>query len=229
MRINPLSPRILAIIIVFAPLGVSCFAPMSASGNDEGQDRMVDQAALTSQADATAELEAMIRTYKDTPREADFLEKLAEVQQQSAAMAFRVVHGKAVHDGKPVNLARYRAVMATSIPTLTRLIEKSPSHPNIAHFYFMRGVAYEETLALDLAEKDYTHLTQNFPSAPESMPAWMSLGQFAMDKANYTIAIQNFNQIALHSEDSHYPHALYKTACDFREACPLLAREERRQ
>jgi tetratricopeptide (TPR) repeat protein len=181
------------------------------SGDTEGQDRAVDEAALTAQEDATNELVDMIRTYKNTPREADFLEKLAEVQQQSAAMEFRVVHGKA-RNGKAVDLTRYRKVMAKSIPTLTRLIESYPSNPDAAHFYFMRGVAYQETLALDLAEKDFRHLTQSYPSAPEAMPAYMALGEFAMDKNHFSEAISYFNQISLHPEDSHYPHALYKTA-----------------
>jgi tetratricopeptide (TPR) repeat protein len=212
MPINPRSLRLLAAAVACSTT-LSVFTPTFslAAEDGESQDRAVDKAALTSQNDATTELMAMVAKYKDTPREADFLERLAEVEQQSAAMEFRVVHGNA-KNGKPVNLARYHEVMATSIPTLTRLIEKYPSNPDMAHLYFMRAVAYQETVAPDLAEKDYLHLTQYFHAAPETMPSYMALGDIAVDKKNFTGAIEDYHQIILHPEDSHYPHALYKTA-----------------
>jgi tetratricopeptide (TPR) repeat protein len=207
--------RILAAAIACSlALTAPLLAPSYARAADDGeqQDRAVDEAALASQKDAVNELTNMLAKYRNTPREADFLERLADIQQQSAMMEFRVTHGNARRDGKAVNLTHYQEVMGSSIPTLSRLLEKFPSLPSAAHSYYMRGVAYQETLALPSAKKDFIYLTQKFPSAPEVMPAYMALGEFAMDDKKYPEAIQYFSSILRHPDDSHYPHALYKTA-----------------
>lgn len=206
--------QIVVLAVVASVSGIS--VSRSARADDtELQDRTVDKAALTAQAEATADLQAMLQKYKNTDQEPTFLARLADIQQQSAAMQFRVAHGEARRLGKAVDLSNYHKVMGASIPTLDRLISKYPNYADISHSYYMRGKAYEEIGKISAAQKDYLYLVAKYPSVPETIPAYMSLGEFAVSANQHPQAIEFLKHVASHPEDSHYPHALYRMAWSY--------------
>lgn len=187
----------------------------STTATPEEADRTVDKAALASQDEAQADLREMLKKYQGTAQEAALLARLADVQQETAAMEFRVVHGDAHRNGKAVNLSTYKKMMGASIPTLTQVIKGFPDYADIAHLYFMRARAYEETGDKTHATEDYLHLTKNFPKSPEIVPAYLSLADFATADSKFALAIKYLKNIESDTKDSHYPLVLSKMAWSY--------------
>ncbi len=225
---------LLAVGLLAGPAGSARAAAdesAAASAKDaELVDRDVDEAALSAQARAAQELGSLLKKYRGTPQEPVFLAKLADIQQQSAAMEFRVAHGKAKRTRRPVDLRAYKQLMGKSVPALSELIAKYPGYEEIAHICFQRGKAYEEMGDKAKSQRDYLHLIETWPGAPESVPARLSLADFAFDAGRYAAAIAYLRPLEGMKNDSHYPIALYKMAWayyDLHDIPDALAISER--
>jgi len=181
----------------------------------EGHERDVDTVAMASQEQAISKLSNLLKKYRNTTQEPVLLAKLAELQQQNAAIIFRLAHGKAHRSNKAIDLSRYKKMENDAISSLTTLIGKYPSFSEIAHAYFIRGKAYEELENKPNATKDYTYLTTHFPLAEESVAAYMSLAEFAIDANEHAKAIVFLKEVEKHPDDNHYPFALYKLAWSY--------------
>jgi TolA-binding protein len=191
------------------------FEIRAVSERQEGHERDVDAVAMASQEQAISKLSSLLSKYRNTSQEPILLAKLAELQQQNAAIVFRIAHGKAHHSNKAIDLSRYKKMENDAIVSLTTLIGKYPSFSEIAHAYFIRGKAYEELENKPSATKDYLYLTTHFPLAEESTAAYMSLADFAVDANEHAKAITYLKEVEKHPDDNHYPFALYKLAWSY--------------
>ena len=181
-------------------------------GPAEQYERDVDQVALSSQEQAIAKLSGLMKKYRNTAKEPLLLSKLAELQQQSAAIRFRIAHGVA-HGGKrPLDLTSYRNIMTGSISTLSELIRKYPHYSEIAQAFYMRGKGYEEIGDKAKAAKDYLVLVEKYPDAEEVPAAYMSLAEFSIEANDHFKAIGYLKEVEKRPDDSHYPFAIYKLA-----------------
>lgn len=185
---------------------------VTASNGREEYERDVDEVALASQEKAASKLVALLKKYRKSHQEPVLLQKLAEVQQQSAAIRFRIAHSAAHGGKKAVDLASYQKNMKQSIETLTELINRFPHFEELATSYYMRGKAYEEIDNKQLATKDYLHLVSQYPNANETISAYMALAEFCIQDNNHAKAIEYLGEVEKHPDDSHYPFALYKLA-----------------
>src|SRR4051812_30006884 len=78
-----------------------------AKPGQEDYERQVDQVARASQEKAITKLSGLLKKYRGTHQEPTLLAKLAELQQQNAAILFRISHGTANKSGKALDLTRY--------------------------------------------------------------------------------------------------------------------------
>jgi tetratricopeptide (TPR) repeat protein len=174
----------------------------------EAQDRRVDQAALAAQQDAVNKLRKMLNKYRGSHQEPMFLARLAEFELQSAALLFRIGHGK----NSAKDLKAYKDRMKEAIGTLSSLIQRYPHYPEMAQVVFQRGKAFEEIEDKNAATKDYLRLTKEFKDAPEVLPAYMSLAAFAAEANQHAQAVKYLVQVEAHKDSPYYPFALYKLA-----------------
>jgi|GEM_PF-1101778 len=182
------------------------------SNQGEDFERNVDQVALYSQEKSIGKLVVLAKKYRGQMQEPVMLAKLAELQQQRATIIFRILHGNANKSTKALDMSRYNKAMQESIGTLNGLIGKYPNFEEIAHAYFMRGKAYEEIKDKIKSEHDYLHLVSNFPGAEDTIAAYMSLADFAIDVNDHARAVGFLKEVEKHPDDTHYPFALYKLA-----------------
>ena len=181
----------------------------------EAQERSVDSAALSAQEKSEAKLVTLLAKYRHTAQESIFLQKLALLQQQEAAMRFRIAHGSAHRSQSQLDLGAYKSAMRRSITTLSEVISKFPSLDGISQSYFMRGKAYEEIGDNTLAAKDYNFLTTHYPDAEEAPASFMALAEFSITANNHAQAILFLNEVEKRPETPHYPFALYKLAWSY--------------
>src|ERR1700728_3157840 len=85
------------------------------SASHEIFERDVDSVALQSQDQAIAKLTGLLGKYRKTSQEPVLLEKLAELQQQNAAIIFRIAHGNAHRSNKALDLVKYKKEMNQAI------------------------------------------------------------------------------------------------------------------
>ncbi len=176
----------------------------------EKRERNVDEAALTAQHSAAGTLQKMIAKVRNQPQEADYLFKLAEIQQQSASMDFRVGMGGTTAKSAP--LKSFHSELRASIATLDRLLAKYPNSSNIAKATYMRGRAHHELGAVKLASRDYRQVVSAHASAPESIPAMMALADFASQAQRPQEAIPYLKSVERKTASPYYPFALYQLA-----------------
>lgn len=176
----------------------------------EDHDRKVDQAAISSNEQAIAKLQTLIKRYQGHRQEPILLTRLGDIYQQTAQIHFRVAHGRAHQRKSSIDLSAYRKHMSRSIETFNLLIGKYPRHEQIELAYFMRGKAFEEIEDKKSATRDYLHLVQHFPEAPETTSAYMSLAQFAIDGNEHERAISYLKKVEERPENPHYSFALFK-------------------
>jgi TolA-binding protein len=182
------------------------------SASHELFERDVDAVALQAQDQSIAKLSGLLSKYRKTSQEPVLLEKLAELQQQNAAILFRIAHGNAHRGNKALDLVKYKKEMNQAIESLTVLINKYPSYSEISHAYFIRGKGFEELENKPGASKDYQYLVTKFPLAEETTAAYMSLAEFAIEANEHAKAITYLKEVEKKPEDNHYPFALYKLA-----------------
>lgn len=178
-----------------------------ANAANEQYERDVDEVALASQTKAITRLTGLLKKYRGTSQEPVLLSKLADLQQQNAAILFRLSHGKKASD-----MSRYKTGMKQAIDTFSTLIAKYPHFEEISRAYFGRGKGYEEIGEQEKATKDYLHLVKNFSDAEEAVSAYMSLAEFAILGNDHAKAISYLNEVERHPESPQYPFALYKLA-----------------
>jgi TolA-binding protein len=179
----------------------------------EQMERDVDAAALSAQDLAISRLMTLLKKYQNNPaQEPILLSKLADIQQQKAAILFRLAHGNAARSRKAIDYTQHRKELKASIGTLDRLISRYPDFEEIPHAWFLRGKAYEESEKKDDAGKNYLHLVRTFPNAEDTTSAYMSLADFAIDANDHARAIGFLKEVEKRPEDPHYPFALYKLA-----------------
>lgn len=184
----------------------------AASSVTEQYERDVDQVALAAQGQAISKLGGLLKKYRGTSQEPVLLARLADLQQQRAAILFRIAHGRA-HRGKAgLDLTAYRAAMKEAIETCTQLIKKYPVMPEIAHVYFLRGKGFEEIEDKAAAARDYLELVTKHSESEETYRAYMSLAEFAIEANDHPKAIGFLKKVEAAPEDPHYPFALYKLA-----------------
>lgn len=209
----------LAILIAVLALSTSRFSQgeselevkVSKSSLNEQYERDVDEVALSSQDKAIASLATLLKKYRSTSQEPTLLSKLADLQQQNAAILFRIAHGLK----KKTDLTRFTKAMKQSIETLDTLIKKYPGYQDVPHAYYTRGKGYEELGNKTLAAKDYIHLTTHFPDAEEAPSAFMALAEFAIEAGDHRRAITYLKEVEKKPEDPRFPFALYKLAWSY--------------
>ena len=180
--------------------------------NDERVERDVDQAALDAQSRATFQLVELLKRYKGSATEPDLLGRYADALEETAAIEFRIAHGRAHRKGKPLDLTNYHRTLKRAIEAWSEEIVKFPSRPTIPEAYFGRAKSEEELGLKELAERDYELLVRKFPESRVSVSATMSLADLAIEKGEHAKAIQELSTIETRTDDPHYPLALYKIA-----------------
>lgn len=181
----------------------------------EQHDRAVDQAAISAQHEAQKMIEKLLKKYRGTEQEPVLLTKLADTYQQTAAIQFRVAHGKSAKGDRALDLGTYKDTMSKSIGVLNQLIAKYPRYMEIDLAYFMRGKAYEEIGKKKEAKKDYLTLIDKFPIADHSISAMMSLAEFAIEDNLHEEALSYLKRIEKYPESPQYPFALFKAAWSY--------------
>jgi tetratricopeptide (TPR) repeat protein len=201
-------PFLLALIAGDAWANKAVEIRMSRQGFNEQYERDVDEVALASQEKAIAWLVTFLKKYKGTRQEPILLSKLGDLQQQNATILFRLTH----RSTKKVDPARFNRAVQATIATLTTLISKYPGFEEIPHAYYSRGKSFEEIGLIEKATHDYLHLVRTFPDSEDTVSAYMSLAEFAIQANDHAKAISHLVQVEKHPESPHYPFALYKLA-----------------
>lgn len=181
----------------------------------EQRDRAVDQAAIAAQKEAQKMIEQLLKKYRGSEQEPVLLTKLADVLQQTAAIQFRVAHGKSAKGERSLDLGTYKETMGRSITVLNQLVAKYPRYMEIDLAYFMRGKAYEEIGKKKEAKKDYLTLIDKFPIADHSISAMMSLAEFAIEDNFHEEALSYLKRIEKFPDSPQYPFALFKAAWSY--------------
>ena len=179
----------------------------SSDPSQENWERNVDSAALSAQIESEQNLKAVVAGARGSEQEPHLLFKLAEIEQQTAAMLFRVDKGGAAH-----HLGDYKVELQSSVAILTELVQRFPRHPRIETIYFMRAKANEELDRKDAAIRDYLYLVTNYPRAEQLTSAYMALAELAIESEQHAQALKYLAQVERHPRDSRYPFALFKSA-----------------
>ncbi|HTL11943.1 MAG TPA: tetratricopeptide repeat protein, partial [Bdellovibrionota bacterium] len=187
--------------------------PAETPAQREARDRQVDRAALAAQDRAIAVLDRLIGKYRGTEQEAAFLERLADLHQQSAAIQFRLAHGMA--KSSKVDLTRNHAELQATVKALDRLITVYPSYPELQKAWFMRGKAHEDLEEKPQAKRDYLEVSKKYAETDEAVPANMALANFAVEDNRHQEAIGYLKQVEKRPDSPHYPFALYKMAWSY--------------
>lgn len=196
-------------LLINLPATTAHAVDITSSTAAEHHERNVDEVALLSQEVAISRLLVLLKKYKNSRQEAPLLSKLAELQSQKSSILFRLSHGGT--KGK-AGLTAYHESLNTAINTLTTLITKYPTSPEMPLAYYTRGKSYEELEKKTQAAQDFQFLVAQFPNSEQSSPAYMSLAEFAIEAGNHQVAINYLKEIEKRPEDPHYPFALFKMA-----------------
>ncbi len=187
------------------------------SESKEQFERDVDQVAAASQEKAITKLSSLLKKYRNSHQEPILLARLADLQQQYAAILFRIAHGAAARAGKKpmTDIAAVNRVNKQAIATLTALITRYPDYDEIPHAYYMRGKAFEEIANKKFAAQDYRYLVEHYPAAEDAPAAYMSLAEFSIEANDHPKAITYLKNVEKLPENPYYPFALYKLAWSF--------------
>ena len=175
-------------------------------------ERNVDEAALESQRNAVAGLKKLLKKYRGSGQESSLLERLADVEQQTAAIEFRVAHGISKKKTGSADLSIYEGLMKDSIATLKELIDKFPRTTDLAHAHSMLGRAYDETGERKLAQHEYHLLVGSFPNSSDASAAYMALADMASADNDNVQVLRYLSELEKRPEDPRHPFALYKMA-----------------
>lgn len=197
---------------VKAPAPAAEGSEIQSSTKIEQFDRWVDVAAISSQRTAIKKLAELHKKYKNTPREAPILFRLAQAYVQSAGISFRLEHGKAHMKQRALNLAQYRAEMTKAITAVNELLKKYPDFRDAGQALYIRGKAYEEIQDKPNARRDYLKVVHDYPELPEVLPAYMSLAGFAIEDNKHQEALGYLKEVEAVPGSAYYPFALYKSA-----------------
>lgn len=196
----------------------------------EARDRSVDQAAASAQESALKRLRQILAKYVGTAQEPDLLSRIAEAEQQDAAIKFRIAHGRAHRTGGKVDLKDFRTSMKASIGFLDRLITKYPDYSELAEAIYLRAKGYDELEDKEAARRDYQRLVKNHADSTHAMSAHMRLAEYAIDENHHDVAVAHLEEIEKHPQDPQFPFAIYKLAWShynlghFRRAIGYLER-----
>ena len=140
------------------------------------------------------------------------LGRYADALEETAAIEFRIAHGRAHRKGKPLDLSSYHQTLKRAIEAWTEELTRFPTATSSPAAYFGRARSEEELGLKEMAERDYETLVRKYPESRVAISATMSLADLAIEKGEHAKAIQELTAVERHVDDPHYPLALYKIA-----------------
>jgi hypothetical protein len=159
--------------------------------------------------------DVLARPTQTPARRAALLIRFSEIQQEVAAIQFRVAYAHAGNNAQP-DLTEFKASLKQSLDPLNQVITTPlSSHASLPHAYHLRSKAL-----LDLGDKegafaDLRYLIDTWPQARETPLAHLGLWDLLMEKKDYAGVIHYIQRYGLRTTDKLYGLALEKLAWSY--------------
>lgn len=178
---------------------------------NEKTGKLTDMAALNIQDRSITKLNSLLKQYRGTAREAEFLARLGDLYLERSGISFRISEGTSI---KTKN-ALYSNSLKDCVRVLSELITKYPYHVQAPMARFKRGKAYKELNQIKEARNDYIYMDQHYADFPLIDSAWNDLADFAQDSNNHQEALTYLGKIEKLPTSGFYTTALHKTAWSY--------------
>lgn len=169
----------------------------------------LDEKALWAKKSAVRALTAVARKESKSPNAPALLLRLAEMNEDIAAIQYRLTFAKATPQ-KPADTSEYISYMNAAIEPLNRLITAYPNFKSISRAYYLRSKALAEMSRTNEAISDLRHLVSTWPTSHDASVGNMDLWRLLIQQKDYTSAIQAINRYGLKPTDKYYHAALEK-------------------
>lgn len=158
-----------------------------------GSERLTDLAALNIQEHSINKLEKMLKTYKGTEREPEFLSRLGDLYLERSGITFRVSEGVKEAQATKKKSSLYTSSLKESVRVLSLLITKYPNHTDVPEAYFKRGKAYKELGDIAHSKADYIHLFNDEKDFEMLDSAIIDLAEYCADANLHQEALTYLN------------------------------------
>ena len=173
--------------------------------------KLTDLAALHTQDRSITKLQSLLKQYRGTPQEPEFLSRLADLYLQRSGISFRISEGSSVKK----NSAIYTGSLKDSIRAYSELIQKYPTHSSMANAHFKRGKAYKELGQIKEAKADYLYIDQHFSDFEYLDSCLIDLTDFAQEANQHKEALGYLAELEKMTSSDYYSIGLHKTAWSY--------------
>jgi tetratricopeptide (TPR) repeat protein len=196
-------------LVTFALLSYSL--AFAAGEKAEKAAKLTDMAALNIQDRSINKLQSLLKQYRGTSREPEFLARLADLYLERSGISFRISEGTSVK----TKTTLYSGSLKDSIRVLSELINKYPYHVQVPLGRFKRAKAYKELNQIKEARADYLYIDQHYADFPFLDSALIDLADFAQDANHHEEALTYLSKIEKMPGSGYYPIALHKSAWSY--------------
>lgn len=188
--------------------------------------KLTDMAALSVQDRSINKLKSLLSQYRGTPREPEFLVRLADLYMERSGISFRISEGAAT---KKTHL--YKESLKESVKIFSEIIAKYPYYVGTPMAHFKRGKAYKELAQIKNAKTDYLWLDSHAQDFEYLDSVLIDLADFAQDAAQHQEALGYLGKVEKMIGSDYYPLALHRSAwshfnlANFQQAHDYLKRE----
>jgi hypothetical protein len=195
-------------ILTFALMSCALAYASPASEKALQSAKLTDMAALNIQDRSIKKLESLLKQYRGTGREPEFLTRLGDLYLERSGISFRISEGTSVKRKQ----ANYTSSLKDSIRVLSELINKYPYHVQVPLAHFKRGKAYKELQHIKEARADFIYIDQHYADFPFLDSALIDLADFAQDANQHQEALTYLAKIEKMPQSGYYPVSLHKSA-----------------
>lgn len=194
-------------LLMTAPVARAADAPKNRVASP-AQMLAADEMALVTKKKAISTLNGYVRKRSGTAEEPVLLLRIVELNQNAAAIAFRVAYSREGVDKSKPNLRDYNHMMKESVKLSTRIIENFPYSATLPRAYYLRAKSMQELGDKKAAIADYRYFCDHFPKAAEAPLAILTLADLLIDIKNYKEAISFLTRLSEAQRSDYTPLAL---------------------
>ncbi|RYZ63475.1 MAG: hypothetical protein EOP09_17615 [Proteobacteria bacterium] len=150
--------------------------------DQEDQDRVVDEAAVSSKEAAILNLKRLLKLKKGSPEEAALLWRLADMEWRATKSHFRVGMSRGE---KTKSNVRYDELLKGVVEHTSEIVNRFPKFKDMRDVLLRRGRAYQELKAPALAEKDYLDFIARYPNDLQIVPVRLMVAELQFDESKF--------------------------------------------
>lgn len=179
----------------------------SAFSNDASWNQR-QLAALNTGELSIQKLEKFLSTHPGDHREAEFLNRLADLYLEQSGISFDYTEGDSLRTGKN----RYRASLKKSIEVMTRIMRQHPQHPSVPDLLYKQGKAFKELGQAESAKSNFLRLISSDPNHFKCDSALMELAKYAQDENKHELALKYLESVIVMEHSSYRSIAYHHSA-----------------